>query len=148
MAHVEILLDPDSSAHEELEKGTREILDGLTSVKYWEQKKPAPVGKLVPGWEHVTSFLIQNPKDAITLGSALISAVGNLLRWASPKEKKDKTIVIVIDGKKLELPASNASEKRFLRSLQSGESEEGSRKKPKQSRGAKPSAKKRGKKPE
>ena len=118
MVTVEILLNPDSPAYNELEAALKETLNGLSTITYEQKKQPIEAGKLFPGWEQVVAYIVKHPGDTVMLTSALLKAVSNLLRWISDKE--GRPIVIVVQGKRLQLPASDQTQKRFLKSLGRG----------------------------
>jgi hypothetical protein len=122
MSQIEIFIDPNSPSHGELEEGLRKSLGELTSVSVTEERKSVPPGTLGPGLEHAVAFVIQHQDKVLPLATAVLNVLSNLLRFRSAKsqkgEKKDKPVVIVVKEERLSLPATEATQKKFLRRIQ------------------------------
>lgn len=122
MSQIEIFIDPNSPSHGELEEGLRKSLGELTSVSVTEERKPVPPGTLGLGLEHAVAFVIQHQDKVLPLATAVLNVLSNLLRFRSAKsqkgEKKDKPVVIVVKEERLSLPATEATQKKFLRRIQ------------------------------
>jgi hypothetical protein len=121
MSQVEIFIDPNHADHLELEEGLRDSLKALKSISVTEEKKPVPPGTLSPGLDHVIAYVVHHQDAVSKLAAAMLNIVSNLLRFRSTKsekEQKSKPVVIVVKEERLSLPASEATQKKFLQRIE------------------------------
>ena len=132
MSEIEIYIDPNGPAHLELEEGLRQSLRALTSISVKEEKKPVPPGTLTAGLDQVVAYVVQHPDKVLPLATAVLNILSNLLRFRSTKAakgEKDKPVVIVVRDDRLSLPASEATQRKFLQKIEFAEAKPSEKKK-------------------
>lgn len=122
MSKIEILIDPTNPAQSELTEGLRKSLNALETAKVEEKREKTATGTLSPGLDHVVSFVINHPDKAASLTAGILNLINNLLRFRSNKpkegEKEAKPVIIVVNGERLSLPASDAAQKKFVNQIE------------------------------
>lgn len=119
MPELEIFLDPENPQYADLVDGIQRNLSALETVEYRATKEQARPGTLHAGVAQVASFVVEHHDKIVEVAKFLIGATLQLLAYSRRKaEKREKResppVVIVLNGSKLELPASDKKVKEFL----------------------------------
>jgi hypothetical protein len=124
---IEILLDPRVKYFSDLQKHLLEEIGSLAEegVTVSTDRTEPPPGTLVV--DEVLRFVVAHPEKAVILAKAILELARAALERVGVKGKqKDPPIVIVVQDKKLEVPASAAKQKEFLKALEIEAQEESS----------------------
>ena len=120
MSTITIMLDPSSPAFKTLQRELHDYLTSLETVEFRTEARPAEAGKLA-GEEDVFKYVIENATAIINLVAAIMVLVAQAKASSENKEKKkikekeEKPVIVEVNGKRISLPASESTRKKFLK---------------------------------
>jgi hypothetical protein len=127
MNELTIALNPEHPAYLELSRSVAETLDEFESITYKQEKKTVEPGTLSPGLHEIAAFVVTHHDKIIPIVAPLLSALSNLVRWSSASSSKDKKeqppMVVIVENRNIQFPASAEAQKRFVRRLEGRSSE-------------------------
>ena len=119
MSTITIMLDPSSPAFKTLQRELHDYLTSLETVEFRTEARPAEAGKLA-GEEDVFKYVIENATAIINLVAAIMVLVAQAKASENKekkktKEKEEKPVIVEVNGKRISLPASESTRKKFLK---------------------------------
>jgi hypothetical protein len=113
---IELVLDPNSPGYQDVVDGLEEEFAALKGLDYEKVTEPAPPRTLAVD-HNVLKFVFEHPQ-VITLVTSVIQLTRSVIERIGAPSKKDTPQAVIVAGEKnLKLPASPATEKRFLSNL-------------------------------
>jgi hypothetical protein len=127
MNELTIVLNPKHPAYPELSRSVAETLDAFESITYRKENKTVDPGTLAVGLHEVAAFVVTHHDKILPIVGPLLSALSNLVRWSSASSAKDKKelppMVVIVENKPIQFPATDEAQKRFVRKLQGATTE-------------------------
>jgi hypothetical protein len=124
MSTILVLLDPSDQDFNSMQREINNYLTSLETVSFRTEARPGEPGKLA-GEEDIFKFLIENSAAIIELITAImliahqVKASGGSDSPKKSRERDNKSVVIEVGDKRISIPASEATRRKFLKLVES-----------------------------